>query len=123
MVLVGETTSPLPVPTSVPPHEEVYHFTVASWLPPPVKVKVVLPEPHIVVTLAVADVGATKDDEIVTVAVALFVAIQAPLVTTALYEVVAAKLVAVIVAVVLAIGVPDVAKLSKEDSQRVIDPV
>ena len=122
-MLVGETTRLFPVPTSVPPHEEVYHFIVAPWPPPPVKVKVVLPEPHIVVTLAVADVGATEAGVTVTVAVALFAAAQAPLVTTALYEVVAAKLVAVNVSVVLAIGVPDVAKLSKDDSQRVTDPV
>ena len=67
--------------------------------------------------------GATEAGVTVTVAVALFVAAHAPLVTTALYEVVATKLVAVNVAVVLAIVVPDVAKLSKDDSQRVTDPV
>ena len=69
MVFVGETTRLFPVPTSVPPHEEVYHFIVAPWPPPPVKVKVALPEPHIVVTLAVADVGATEAGETVIVTV------------------------------------------------------
>jgi uncharacterized membrane protein len=59
----------------------------------------------------------------VTVAVALFAAAQEPLVSTALYEVVEVKLVAVNVVVVLAMFVPAVAKLFKEDSQRVILPV
>ena len=107
----------------MPPHEEVYHFIEAPWPPPPVKVKVVLPEPHIVLTLADADVGATKAGKTVTIADALFVDEHTPLVITVLYEVVAVKLVAVNVADVFAIGVPAVVKLSKDDSQRVIEPV
>ena len=59
----------------------------------------------------------------VTVSIALLVAVQGPLVTTALYEVVAVKLVAVKVVVVLAMLVPAVAKLSNDDSQRVTLPV
>ena len=57
------------------------------------------------------------------VPVVLFSAAQEPLVSTALYEVVEVKLVAVNVVVVLAMFVPAVAKLFKEDSQRVILPV
>ena len=70
-----------------------------------------------------AIVPPTEAGETVTVALALFAATQEPLVRTALYEVVAVRLVAVKVVVVLAMGVPAVAKLSSEDSQRVIEPV
>jgi hypothetical protein len=65
----------------------------------------------------------TEAGETVTVADALLAATQEPLVTTALYEVVAVKLVAVSVVVVLLILVPAVAKLFNDDSQRVIKPV
>jgi len=59
----------------------------------------------------------------VTVPDALFAAAQTLFVTIALYEVVAVKFVAVNVVVVLAIAVPAVAKLFKEDSQPLIVPV
>ena len=70
-----------------------------------------------------AIVPPTEAGETVTVAEALFAAAQTPLVMTALYEVVAVRLVAVKEVVVLAMAVPAVAKLSSEDSQRVTEPV
>ena len=76
------------------------------------------PEQIVAVLFAMTGFGFT-----VTVAVALFAEAQTLFVITALYEVVAVKFVAVNVVVVLAITVPAVAKLSKEDSQRVIAPV
>jgi hypothetical protein len=87
----------------------------------PVNVMVVeLPE-HNSAAVAVA-IPPTDAGETVTVAVALYETHE-PIVITALYEVVAVKLVAVKVVDVLAIGVPAVAKLFNVDSQRVIVPV
>ena len=76
------------------------------------------PEQIVAVVFAMTGFGFT-----VTVAVALFAEAQTLFVITALYEVVAVKFVAVNVVVVLAMAVPAVEKLFKEDSQRVIDPV
>jgi len=88
--------------------------------PPNVKVVEFVP----VQTVALpAIVPPTDAGETVTVAETLFAAAQTPLVITALYEVVAVRLVAVKEVVVLAMAVPAVAKLSREDSQRVIEPV
>lgn len=58
MVVVGDTLNPLPVPTGVPPQEEVYQLIVCPVPPPPpFKVSVVLWPLQIVVCEAVADVG------------------------------------------------------------------
>jgi len=96
------------------------HFVMAPVYP--LKVKTVEFVPVQTVALP-AIVPPTDAGETVTVAEALFAAAQTLLVITALYEVVAVRLVAVKEVVVLAMAVPAVAKLSNEDSQRVIAPV
>ena len=90
----------------------------------PVVVSVILVNAVFIHTVGVDEGNPTVlFGEIVTVAVALFAAAHEPLVRTALYEVVAVKLVAVNVVVVFAMEVPAVEKLSSDDSQRVIAPV
>ena len=58
MADAGLTTSGLPVPTNVPPHEPVYHLTtVPVPPPPPTKVRVDGEPLHTDAGDAVADVG------------------------------------------------------------------
>lgn len=58
VVAAGDTLSPLPDPTKVPPQDEVYQrITGEVPPPPPLKVREVLCPTHIVGTLAVAETG------------------------------------------------------------------
>jgi len=58
VVIVGLTDKLFPVPTDVPPHEPVYQcITVPVPPPPPISEREVLPPLHIVVDVAVAEVG------------------------------------------------------------------
>ena len=90
----------------------------------PVVVCVILVSVVLVQSVGVEEAAPTVlFGETVTVAETLFAEAQAPLVRIALYEVVAVRFVAVKVVVVLAMVVPAVEKLFKDDSQRVIAPV
>ena len=76
---VGETVIEFPVPANVPPHEPVYHCTVAP-VPavPPLTVNVVL-LPLQIVVVPVIPVGATDKVFTVTNCEAQVVVLQVPL--------------------------------------------
>ena len=82
---MGLTDNGFPVPARVLPHTPEYHLmTTPVPPPPPFKVRIVLPPLHIVVKLAVAEVGSADFEMTLTTVAEVVELLHTPLVTIAL---------------------------------------